>query len=416
MPLMSACSSSSPSTLAFDANLGGAVVEAILRGSFIPALDDHTRALGARWEESRDATLSLNLSDGWREFARKTANDRRGADVAELFSNAAHVLSGRLVDVSDLAERIGEKLGGWSEVARSGCVVDGVWRSVPWSMTYHSLVTRTDLFDQVGAALPATYDELLEAATLLHEAGAPSVGFTMGEEGPNDSAALAYAMLWSFGGQEVDESGRVALDSAATKQALDYFAELGAVNDRDALGYTEVGNNNAFLEGQISMTQNASSIYWRAVELGLPMASSIQHLAMPAGPAGRFRLPELNSLAVYRHSEELTAALDWIEFATDEEVMVERADVSEAFHVPPAPGLDGHPSMPWVGNRILGAFATSAAEGRMPGWPLPPSLEAGLVYENRSIVNMFRAVGRGDQNSAEAARTAAEELRRVYET
>ena len=96
--------------------------------------------------------------------------------------------------------------------------------------------------------------------------------------------------------------------------------------------------------------------------------------------------------------------------------MVARAKESLAFHSPPVIGLDDDPDLPWNIDERLAGYSSSAAEGRMPGWPQPPGLEAGLVYENRSIVNMFRAVGTGEMTAPAAMATAAEELRLVYET
>lgn len=416
LPLLAACAGSSPQTLAFGQDLDGAALGVVLRASFIPAVEQHTRGLTSQWQAERNASIDVELSSEWREIAAKTAEARRGADVAELFGNTPHLLSERLVDVSHLAERIGETLGGWSDAARDSCMVDGVWRAIPWSLTWHALVSRTDLLREVGAGEPDSYDDLLDVAVRLHDAGAPPVGFTMGESGPNDSATLAYNLLWSFGGHEVDESGRVALDSSATLAAVEYFANLALVNAAGAFDYSEVGNNDAYLAGEIAITQNASSIYWKAQELDLPIAATINHVPFPTGPAGRIQLPEVNSLGIFRHSPEPTAALDLIEFLTSGNVMVERARESLAFHVPPVSGLDDNPTMPWTQDARLAGLSASRSEGRMPGWPLPPSLEAGLVYENRSIVNMFGAVGRQQMSPAEAVRTAAEELRRVYET
>lgn len=419
LPLLASCSDEPPSSLALDSNgadLGSATIDVLLRGSFIPAVDEHTEELVRRWQDERNASMSLDLSGTWREDGRKIARERRGADVAELFGNAPHILADRLVDVSELAERIGDELGGWNEVARSGCVVDGVWRAIPWSITHHGLVTRTDILDDFGIQTPETYGDLLEVASLLDEGGAPPIGLTMGEAGPNDSAVLAYSLLWSFGGQEVDDRGVVAIDSEQTRQALSYFGELVQFNAPGALSYGEAENNDAFLSGQISMTQNASSIYWRAKNVDPTLARSIEHVRLPEGPAGRFLLPELNSLVVFRHSDEQVAALDWIDFVMSSSLLIDRAVVSEAFHVPAVGALDESPKMPWVADPKLAALATSANEGRLPGWPLAPSIEAGLVFENHSIVQMFEAVGSGAMSPNEAARTAADELRRVYET
>ena len=294
-------------------DLAGASLEASLRGSFLPTFDAITVDLASRWEEGRNATLAVMLSEDWRTVNAQIAQQRQGADIAELFGNQPHLFSDRLVDLSELAERVGASLGGWSDEARQSCMVNGVWRALPWSTTRHGLVVRTDILDDVGAAVPTTYDELLDAATRLHEAGAPMIGMTMGENGPSDAAALAYGMLWSFGGQELSDEGRVVLESAATEAALNYFAELGALNADGAFDYTHPDNNDAYLAGSLAITQNPSSIYLAALDLDPTLAENTTNTPLPAGPAGQFHLPEINSLAIFRHSSDAFAASDWIE-------------------------------------------------------------------------------------------------------
>ena len=295
LPLLAACTASDDDAepLTATGGLDGAALEAVLRGSFIPEMEDLTLGLVSRWQSERNATIDVTLTQDFRTIVPKIARDRRGADLGDLHGNAPHIWSDRLVDVSEVAERIGDALGGWDPAARDTCMVDGVWRAVPWSTTRHALVTRTDLLDQVGAPRPDTYDDLLEAATLLYEAGAPTAGFTMGTVGPADASALAYGMLWSFGGQEVTPQGAVALESAETLQALEYFQALSRVSAPTALDFGHPDNNDAYLDGRIAMTQNPSSIYFKALELGLPLADHTSHLPLPAGPAGRFQLLSL---------------------------------------------------------------------------------------------------------------------------
>ena len=108
--------------------------------------------------------------------------------------------------------------------------------------------------------------------------------------------------------------------------------------------------------------------------------------------------------------------MDWIEFANRSEALIERARESFAFHSPLVSGLDDDPEMPWRTDLRLEGMTSGLAEGRMPGWPMPPSIEAALVYQNASIVNMFNAVGSGDMTVSAAVSTATEQLRRVYET
>ncbi len=412
---LSSCSDE-PDALAMVDDLDGAALEGSLRGELIPEFDELTLGLVEDWQAQRNASLDVELSLDWKASAVQIAERRQGADLVEVHNNQPHVLSDRLVDVSELAEQIGESMGGWTSVARDTCLVDGVWRAVPWSATRHCLVLRADMFDTVGLAVPDTYEDLLEAAESLHDDGLPPVGLTMSDVGPSDSSALAYSMIWAFGGQELAENGRVAIESAETLAALTYFGELSEVNADGALAWGHPDNNNAFLEGAISATQNPSSIYVKALEQDEALAQEMRHVPLPQGPAGRFQLPEINSLGVFRHSPDPAAASDFIEFVMRRSVLVDRAKKSLAFHAPLVIGLDDDPEMPWRTAPSLAGLSSGSAEGRMPGWPLPPSLEAGLVYQNASIVNMFNAVGSGLMTPRAALAAGAEELRRVYET
>lgn len=417
-PLLVSCSrTSSGSEATVISDFARARLEIIMRESFIPEIDDLARVQAFAWGSDRNAVVELDIASDWRERYAAAALDRSGPDIAELFGNAAHVYSDRLLDVSDLAEEIGELNGTWIDAARSAAMVDGTWRAIPWSYIAHSINYRQDVLDQLGLTPPETYDEMLEVATQLHDAGMPLAAFAMNENAPNDSANLAYSLLWSFGAHEVTEAGdRVALDSDATRRALSYFRQLSEVSDSRAMAFDEAGNNAAFLAGDISMTQNATSIYWKALQDDLDLAEHIRHQPYPAGPDGSHQLLEINSLSIFRHSPNVAAALDWVRSNTRPDRLRERASVSHAFYSPPFESYAVDPLMPWNQNDQLSELATIYRGGHLPGWPGPASQEAALVYENRSIVRMFKSVGDNAMSIDDAVRTATRELTRVYET
>lgn len=417
-PFLVSCSSgSSTSGEGGVSDFARARLEVIMRESFIPEIDDLARLQAFLWGSRSNAVVELDIAADWRERYAAVARDRSGPDIAELFGNAAHVYSDRLVDVTDLAEEIGEINGPWIDAARSAATVAGRWRAVPWSYIAHSINYRQDVLTELGLAAPETYDEMLDVATRLREADMPLAAFSMSENAPNDSANLAYSLLWSFGAAEVSKAGdRVALDSAATRQALRFFRQLSEVSDARAASFDEGGNNAAFLAGDIAMTQNATSIYWKALQDGLGLAPDIQHQPYPSGPNGSHQLLEINSLSIFSHSPNSAAALDWVRSNTQPEQLRERATISEAFYSPPFESYATDPLMPWNQNAQLRGLGTIYRGGHLPGWPGPASQESALVYENRSIVRMFKSVGAGTASIDEAVRTASRELARVYET
>lgn len=397
-------------------DLAGARLEGLMRKSFIPEVNELLADVAAEWATASNAELELEFSDEWRERGAEAGESGAGPDVVELLGNA-HLLAGALVDVSDVAAEVGARHGGWSPAAESAAVVDGVWRAIPWAYTAHAINARADMLDAAGASHPETYEDLLETATLLAEADLPRAGFSMGLDAPNDSSDLAYSMLWSFGGQEVDETtGRVALDSEATRAALSYWSELASVSEPAAVGFDEAANNEAFLAGTISLTQNASSIFWRAQAEVPEVADAMTHLRYPAGPAGYHQLVQMNQIGVFAHSPNRDAAMSWLRQATSADVMARRAITSLSFYSPPLADFADDPAMPWNTDERHAGLSPVGDSGHLAGWPGTNAEEAGIVYGNRSIVNMFASVSNRSLSVDEAVRTATEELRRVYET
>ncbi len=375
------------------------------------------RDQAAQWAEATNATFEPLLSDTWRQEYERIAARRQGADLAELFGSATHIHADRLVDVSDIAEEVAATHGPWFDFARRFSVVDGVWRAIPWLYTPHGLNYREDILVEAGLNVPKTYDDLLDVATSLRDAGLPEVGFSMGPKAPNDSASMAYSMLWSFGGQEVDDTGsRVVLDSDATRAALKYFMALSEVSSSLAPQFDELTNNTAFLESQISMTQNATSIYWNASQDKRDLAAVMNHARYPEGPAGTHQLAEINLIAIFNHTRNEAAAKDWIRFMMQGDQRRSKSIESSLFFAPPLAKFSDDPQMPWNTEQKFAGFRSSADAVRGPGWPGPASVEGSLVYANGSILRMFQAVGNGTMTVNEAISAASNELRRVYET
>ncbi len=97
-------------------------------------------------------------------------------------------------------------------------------------------------------------------------------------------------LIWAFGGKLVDQNNKVVIDSPETLKALEYGKELYATFIPGTLSWLDPNNNKAFLDGQISLTNNGISIYYAAKNSTDPkvkeMAADIQHASYPIGPVG----------------------------------------------------------------------------------------------------------------------------------
>ncbi len=403
-------------TAAAMATYPGANIEMIMRRSFIPEMNAIQENQIAQWAAAHEASAESTFAKEWRELIAATVETQSGGDIAEPFQQGAHIYGENLVDLSELAEELGKKYGGWYEVGKQSAIVDGVWRAIPRAYTAHAFNYRADVFSEVGYdTFPVTYDDYLAAATKIFEAKLPPVGNSISQAGPNDSASFCYSILWSYGATEVEEDGKtVAINSDATRAALAYAQELAKVSAADITAYDEGSNNRNFLAGDISCTQNATSIYWAAQSQAPDIAKAMNHARYPEGPNGHQQLVEMNLLSVFDFSPNKEASVALVEWLMQEAQLAPLAQVGITFYTPLLTAYDDMPQMPWNIDPKLAPLKGLAYSGHLPGWPGPPSRQSAEAYANQTLVNMFARVVTGEAGIEEAVKVAEEELKGVY--
>ena len=101
---------------------------------------------------------------------------------------------------------------------------------------------------------------------------------------------LDHWLVWAHGGRLVDAKNNVVINSPETIAALEYAKELYETFIPGTLSWLDPNNNKAFLDGQISVTDNGISIYYAAQDSQDPklkeMADDIKHAEYPVGPVG----------------------------------------------------------------------------------------------------------------------------------
>jgi multiple sugar transport system substrate-binding protein len=149
-------------------------------------------------------------------------------------------LEEKYLDVSDIAEEIGKKQGGWYEAGKEAVLIDGKWKSIPFSNIGQLMNWRTDWFAEVGfKKFPDTWEELYEAGKKLKAKDHP-FGFELGH-GFADNHGWLYPLLWSYSGAEVTSDGKtVVVDSDETAHAVDFARNFFRdTMFEDVLGWTD---------------------------------------------------------------------------------------------------------------------------------------------------------------------------------
>ncbi len=384
--------------------------------SFVKAFDDHfTKVLAPEYQRQTGVEVAFDGTSVGGVLPKISAavETNSGPETVMLSFNWAHLFDQKLIDVSDIAEEVGRRHGGWYDSIKEAVVIDGKWKGIPLGNIGQLMVYRTDWFKEAGYdKFPNTWDGLLEAGTKLKQNGRP-FGFEFGH-GFGDNHGWMYPLLWSFGAREVEKDGKtVVLDSDETARAVDYVRTFfDKTQLPDVMGWTDVNNNRSFLAGQISCTNNAASILISAKAEFPDIAANTGHALNPIGPDGQrygFLNPWNHAGFTYAPDQEGTKAfLKWL---TDEKQYVDRLVAAETYYAPFLKGLESHPM--WEKEPRMQPFKELIPISHLPGWPAISSRATSESMAKYVIVDMFAGAGQG-KSTKEVIGTATQQLKQIY--
>jgi multiple sugar transport system substrate-binding protein len=231
-------------------------------------------------------------NEGWEDVRPKAAvaaNTGAGPDIILSTNDDANLYPEKLLDVSDLAEYLGKKYGGWYPACEAYLRPDGKkWIGIALGAAGSYMVYRTSQLKAAGFdSFPKDTVGFLAMCKALHAKGTPP-GMALGNA--TGDGLWTNWLIWSHGGQLVDKNNKVIIDSPETLKALEYAKELYQTFIPGTLSWLDPNNNKAFLDSQISVTNNGISIYYAAKNATDPkvkeLAADINHASFPVGPVG----------------------------------------------------------------------------------------------------------------------------------
>jgi multiple sugar transport system substrate-binding protein len=389
---------------------------------FVPASDELLRkqmlpeamkALGAK------ITLETVNGNDLQPRVTSAIQSGTGPDVFMLFNNHPHIYGASAADVSDVAEAIAKAQGGYYNVAKANTIDGKKTLSVPWAVIGAMTAYRKSWFEEVGYnEFPKTWQEYHDAGKKLKAKGRPlgqTLGHTFG-----DAPTFSYPYLWSWGGKEVDEKGKVVLDSKETLESVKFMQAFWKdCFDEGGLAWDDTNNNRAFLSGTISATLNGASIYIETqrkpdqyqTEKGTRMRDDIRHSALPRGPKGQFGFHLFQSHMVMAYSKNQKASkefLKWIHTPAN----YEKWFVSQkGYSTPPTAQWEKHKM--WDEDPVMAPFKIAAKLGLSPGYAGAPNRKAAEVLTKYIITDMYAKAVQG-MSPQEAVKWAAGEVQKIY--
>jgi len=248
--------------------------------AFVKLIEAFTQATGVKVDIARESYEDVQPK------ASVAANTGTGPDLFWGLYSLPHLFPQKCMDVTDVADYLGKKYGGWVESAVKYGHSGNKWICIPVCYSGALMNYRIEASKKAGfSKFPDKLDAFLEYTKAMKAQGTPG-GFALGHAS-GDGNSWVHWCLWSNGGESVDKNDKVIINSPETAKALEYAKALYGNMVSGTAAWNDSSNNKAFLAGEISWTNNGISIYVAAQNNAKQVAADMDHAYFPVGVSGK---------------------------------------------------------------------------------------------------------------------------------
>jgi multiple sugar transport system substrate-binding protein len=340
-----------------------------------------------------------------------------------------HLFPDKLVDLTDLADKLGSEHGGWVDSAVAYGKSGDKWIAIPVAYNGNMINYSQSAVKEAGYdGVPEDTAGFLELAKKLQEIGKP-MGMALGHA-TGDANAWVHWALWAFGGSLVNENDEVVINSPETKAAVEYVVELYKYMVPGVASWNDSNNNKAYLSREVWLTNNGASIYPaarnganppadadQAAKDAAPMmaeiAQDIDHAYWPVGPVGvptEFHVAY--PMMVFSYTKYPSAAKGFIEYLFQPAQYDTWVTASVAYLTPPLNSYLGNKV--FVDDPKLTVFKEVSARTLTAGYKGSVGEKAAAALADFIIVDMFANAATGNMSVDDAIANAERQAKRIY--
>jgi multiple sugar transport system substrate-binding protein len=391
---------------------------------FIPAYDRWFDGVYTKeWGEKNGVPVTVDHMASTEVAARGAAEvaARKGHDLF-LFLSPPAAYEAQVIDHREVIEAVEKKYGKMIPLAERSTLNPKTGKYFAFSDSYvpDPGNYRIDLWREVGYPNgPDTWDDLRTGGRKIKERFGNPVGIGLSQE--IDSNMALRAVLWSFGGAEQDQEGRVAINSKETIEALKYVRALyRETMTPEVFTWDPSSNNRMILAGRASFVCNAISVTRTAEREDRAMSKKIGLTPALKGPVRRIAAEHvMNCYVIWKFAENPDGAKQFLVDLVDRFSDVFREGESYNFPCFPAslPDLERRIANdpradPPDKYKVLGSVLDWATNVGFPGYATAAIDE---VFNTFVIPTMFARVARDEMRPGEAAGAAERQIRRIFE-
>lgn len=384
---------------------------------FVQADEDVFRANAKAFTNKTGVEIKVDFV-GWEDINQQTAvtsNSGAGPDIIVGFSDAPHIYVDKLIELTDLADYLDKKYGGWLPLAQryGKRHKSNTWIGLPFGAASGPLVYRKSVLQQVGYdRVPDDHASFLTLCQKLKAAGKPA-GFALGNA-VGDGNGFANWLLWSHNASLLDEDGNLIINSKETVTALRYLKELYPTFIPGTPSWNDVSNNRAYSSQEIALTFNGVSLYFALKNdpATKAIAEDTEHQLIPKGlaPVSPMGGLTLNAM-VFRHSPYPNAAKSFLKFMMEKEQYEPWLNANSGYWAQPLAAYAD--AAVWSGDPKVKIFKDTMKSLYYAGYKGPISTATGAVNADYVLVQMCASVAT-DAATPEAAAAEAERRCKRY--
>ncbi|WHS91965.1 ABC transporter substrate-binding protein (plasmid) [Sinorhizobium kummerowiae] len=383
---------------------------------FVKGDEDAWIANTKKFTEATGVEVRID-KESWEDIRPKAAvaaNVGSGPDMVMCWFDDAHQYPDKLVDLTELADYLGNKYGGWYDGLKGYASRDGQFIAMPLAAIGNAVCYRESHMKAAGfSEFPKDTAGFLELCKALKAKGTPA-GFPHGKA-VGDGNNYAHWLLWSHGGKMVDESGKVTINSPETLAAVNYAKSLYETFIPGTESWLDINNNRAFLAGQVSLTANGVSLYYAAKKDAAlaELAADIRTTNFPVGPVGQsVELHQTSSILLFKHRKYPEAAKAYLKFMMEADQMNAWIEGSSAYCCQPLKAFADNPV--WTSDPIHAPYARASETLRPNGYAGPLGYASAGVMADYVLVDMFASAVTGQATPEDAVIEAERRANRYY--
>lgn len=392
----------------------GAKINLLRWKRFVEAEDVAFMKIVDAFQKATGVTINVSNEsyDDLQPKASVAANTGQGLDIVWGLYSLPFLFPSKCTDMSDVADYLGKKGGGWSKTGEAYGKLDGKWIGIPVAATGALVNYRIAAMEKAGhKEFPKDTAGFADLIKGLNKNGTPA-GMALGHASGDANGWLHWA-LWAHGGNLIDKNNKVVVNSPETAKALEYVKGLYDNFVPGTASWNDSSNNKAFLAGQLHLTVNGISIYVAAKKDNPQIAADMNHAHLPAGVDGKTR--ELNlgfPILVFNFTKFPQACKAFTAFMLDPDQLNPWVEAAQGYLSPFLVGFSKNPI--WTADPKNTPFRDVGETSLTPAGLGQMGENAASAIADFVVVDMFANYCTGREDVKTAMTSAERSAKRIF--